>query len=381
MSTHQADYLHKTGVRVTIAGAAINVILVICKFIAGYFGKSTAMIADSVHSLSDLITDFIVLISIRISSKPSDDCHPYGHGRAETIGATIIGFILLAVGLEFIIKAIETIRTGNLLVPTNIAIAGAVISVLLKEAAYRYTINVGRSVDSQVIIANAHHHRSDALSSVVALVGIAGAMAGYEICDSVAAIAVAFFILKVGFDVAWEGIQELMDASVSRETRREIEETIIDAEEVVSFHDLKTRKIGRETLVDVHIQVHPYISVSEGHNIAEKVRKSLHAKMKNMGEVMVHIDAEDDGPGIHYGITRNELEQKVREAIRKIESLGKHFDIQVHYLSGKALLEIYVELPSEMPIKEGKEIARKVRNDLTLCEEIQDVKVRLNLVE
>jgi len=381
MKALHSDFLYKTGLHVTIVGAVANIFLVICKFLAGYFGKSAALIADSIHSLSDLITDLVVLVSIKISNKPKDDEHPYGHGRAETIGATLIGVLLIGVGIGFAVKAAEIIHNGTIMVPTSIAIAGAVVSICVKEAAYRYTIHAGRAVESPVIVANAHHHRSDALSSVVVLIGIAGALSGFKVCDPAAAVAVAFFIIKVGFDIFWNGIQELMDASVSHDMRRKIETSILDTDEVVSFHDLKTRKISRDTLVEVHIQVDPYISVSEGHNIAENVRGRILSRMKNMGEVMVHIDTEDDGDGIYYNFTRSQMEERVRNSIQTIHPLGKHFDLQVHYLSGKALLDLNVELPSEMSIKEGREIAREVRANLVKMEEVLDVKVRLNLIE
>lgn len=381
MSVQQSDFLHRTGIKVTVVGAITNVSLALIKFTAGYFGGSSALIADAMDSASDLISDVIVMVSLRISSKPRDADHPYGHGRAETIGAIAIGLILMAVGVEYILHAVKIIRSGVEGSPTGLALCGAVVSICIKEACYRYTISVGKALGSQVIIANARHHRSDELSSVVAMAGVIGAMAGYKILDPMAAIVLAFVVIKAGFQIIWGGTQEMMDASVPRESLREIEETILKSPEVVSFHDLKTRKIGRETLVDVHIQVHPYISVSEGHNIAENVRGELISHMKNMGEVMVHIDAEDDGPGIHYSFTRSQLEQKVRESMEKIQPLGKHFDMQVHYLFGKAFLEIYIELPTEMAIKEGKEIARKIKNDLIHLEEVQDVKVRLNLLE
>lgn len=367
--------------KVTVIGAITNVSLALIKFTAGYFGGSSALIADAMDSASDLISDVIVMVSLRISSKPRDADHPYGHGRAETIGAIAIGLILMTVGVEYILHAVKIIRSGVAGSPTGLALCGAVVSICIKEACYRYTIHVGKAMGSQVIIANAHHHRSDELSSVVAMAGIIGAMAGYKILDPMAAIVLAFVVIKAGFQIIWGGTQEMMDASVPRESLREIEETILKSPEVVSFHDLRTRKIGRETLVDVHIQVHPYISVSEGHNIAENVRRELTSRLKDMGEVMVHIDAEDDGPGIHYNFTRRELEEKAREAISKVHSLGQHFDMQVHYLSGKAFLEIYVELPSEMSIKEGRGIARKIKSDLLALENVQDVKVRLNLIE
>ncbi len=381
MESYQTDHIYQASIRVTLAGAAINLFLAIGKFFAGYFGRSAVMIADSVHSLSDLITDLVVLVSVKISNKPRDECHPYGHGRAETLGATIIGMILIGVGFGFIIKAVEIIRGGALTVPTNLAIAGAVFSIVIKEGTYRYTAYVGRVVESQVILANAFHHRTDALSSVVALFGIGGAMAGYKICDPIAAIIVAFFIIKVGFDVTWGGIQELMEGSVAQEIREKIEEAILSSEGVVSFHDLKTRRIGKDALIDVHIQVHPYISVSEGHNVAENVRSQLQVHVKNVGEVMVHIDAENDGPGIHYDFNRRQLEEEVRNSIKRVHPFAENFDLRIHYISGKALLEIYVELPPEMLIKEGKEVAEKIRDGLSHLERIQDIKVRLNLVK
>ena len=288
----------------------MNLVLAIGKFLAGWLGSSQALIADAVHSLSDLATDIVAYFSIRIASHGADEKHPYGHGRAETIGAALIGVALCFVGIGLVAGVVEKLLTGALLVPTWPAIAGAVGSIVMNEWLYQYSVRVGRRQKNETIIANAWHHRSDSLSSVAALLGVLGAMFGFPILDPLAAIVVVYMIVKVGWEIADKSVRELMDETAPPEKMDEIRKTIMSVNGVRQYHELRTRGVGADLFVDAHILVAPDISVSEAHNIAETVRADLKEKAE-VTDALVHIDAEED---IHYKIVRFDR-QKLEKTI------------------------------------------------------------------
>ncbi|MBF0171220.1 MAG: cation transporter, partial [Nitrospinae bacterium] len=306
----------KVASRVTWIGAAVNVLLTAVKGYAGVVGNSSAMVVDAIHSLSDLATDIVALISTRIASHGADENHPYGHGRAETIGAVLIGAALAAVGVGIAYEVIGKLVAGKVFIPTWPALAAAVLSIAVKEWLYWYTVIVGRRIGAKQVIANAWHHRSDAVSSVAALVGIGGAMAGYPIFDPVAAMVVVAMIVKVGWDITRQGLQELMESTAPAETVAEIRKVVKATPGVRRFHELRTRTVGADIFVDVHILVAPHISVSEAHNIAETVRENLKEKTAAT-DALVHIDAEDD---IHYQIVRFDRKAVEREVTK--EAMG-----------------------------------------------------------
>jgi len=367
------------GYRVTVVGAVVNLALAIIKFIAGIMGHSTALVADAIHSLSDLATDLVVYMSLKISSREPDEKHPYGHGRAETIGSAVIGAAVLFVGIGVAWEVFLKARGGELHVTGLIAIMVAAASIVVKEALFRYTRRIGEKLRSESVMANAWHHRSDAVSSLAALVGITGAYMGYTILDPLAAIIVGIMIAGVGWKILWEAVQNLMDRGVSREELEKMKEIIIGDRWVVDYHELKTRKVGKDTFVDVHIQVSPRISVSEAHNIAESVRKKLRQRIDHVADALVHIDAEDDLIGRHYQLTRQETEEAIKQVIAEFPGVKIDGDMVLHFLVHKVCVDVTIAFDHDVSRYEANEIADAIAEKLLEHEKISEVTVRQNL--
>lgn len=238
-------YLKKNpGVRIIVVGALANLLLAALKIAGGIFGRSTAMLADGIHSLSDLLTDGVVLFTHKIGQLPADENHPYGHGRAETIGATLVGAVIIVAGLGLAYESWEIITTGAFRTPLLPAALAAVVSIVVNEILFRYTRSAGEKTNSPSLVANAWHHRSDAISSVAALIGIGGAMAGYPVMDPIAAVLVSVMIMKVGYNIAFKGLSDLMDTALSEEETRRIETMINSLPGVIQTHNLRTRRIA-----------------------------------------------------------------------------------------------------------------------------------------
>ena len=283
--------------RVTIVGGIVNLILLIIKFIAGFVGHSTAMVADAAHSLSDFVTDIIVILFVRLSSKPADKSHAYGHGKYETLATAIIGFLLLAVGIGILFEGINKIASvinGEVLdAPGIIAFIVAAISIISKELVYRYTVFKGRSLNSQAVIANAWHHRSDAFSSIGALVGIGFAVFGGEkwrVLDPIAAIIVSAFIIKVAIKILKDSLSELLEHSLPKRKEDEIREIILSVEGVVAPHNLRTRRIGNSCAIDVHIRMDGNISLNEAHDKTIIIEKLLKEQYGAGTYVIIHTE-------------------------------------------------------------------------------------------
>ena len=283
--------------QVTWIGAIINVILSFGKILAGFVGKSSAMIADGIHSLSDLITDVIVIIFFRISDAEKDERHPYGHGKFETFSTFLIALVLFAVGLGIFYggtsKIVSATKGGLLHRPEMIAFWAALISIICKEGLFQYTKIVGKQINSQSIIANAWHHRSDAFSSIGVAIGIAGAIFlgdKWVILDPDAGVIVSFFIMKTAIELSLPSIQELMEVSLPKETVRKIETLIMEGSEIKSFHKLRTRKIGEVFVIDVHIQLDDFISLVQAHNIAGALSQRIREEFGNKTQVNIHTE-------------------------------------------------------------------------------------------
>ena len=264
--------------RVTIIGSVVNLLLVVCKFIAGFLGRSTAVVADAVHSLSDLITDIVVLVFVRISGKPADDDHDYGHGKYETLATAIIGIALFAVGVGILVESIEKIVAvvnGAVLPrPSLLAVIVTLLSVVSKEALYWYTIKMGRKYNSQAVVANGWHHRSDAFSSVGVLIGIVGAMVlgdKWSVLDPIAAAVVSVFIVKVAIDLVKPCVDELLERSLPTEIEQQIEQIILSVDGVTSPHHLRTRRIGNNYAIEVHIRMDGNLTLYEAHHITSEL--------------------------------------------------------------------------------------------------------------
>ena len=285
--------------RVTFIGSFVNMLLLIFKFVAGFVGHSAAMIADAVHSLSDFVTDIIVIVFVRISSKPVDSSHNYGHGKYETLATAIIGLVLLSVAAGLFIggakDVLYVIRGGILEKPGTIALVAAGVSVLLKELIYQYTVHKGKNIQSQALIANAWHHRSDAFSSIGTLLGIGGAILGgvkWRILDPLAAIVVSLFIARVAVKILKGTVNELLEHSLPASTEEEIRTIILSVEGVTSPHHLRTRRIGYNYAIDVHIRMDGNKTLTEAHLATSIVEKRLKERYGAGTYVIIHTEPE-----------------------------------------------------------------------------------------
>ncbi len=283
--------------RVTLLGSFVNLLLVVFKFIAGIVGHSAAMIADAVHSLSDFITDIIVIIFVAISGKPEDNDHSYGHGKYETLATAVIGIILFFVGVGILISGIKAIvgalQGEPLQAPSLLALIAAVISIVVKEALYRYTVKRGKALDSSSVVANAWHHRSDALSSIGTAIGIGGAVflgEQWRILDPIAAVVVSIFIVKVAVELIKPCIDELVERSLPEEVEQRIHALILQSPQVSSPHHLRTRRIGGYIAIEVHIRMDGQISLSEAHQVASDIERRLKAEFGEKTHIGIHME-------------------------------------------------------------------------------------------
>ena len=285
--------------RVTLVGGAVNVSLLLCKFVAGIMGHSAAMVADAVHSLSDFVTDIIVLFFVRISGKPKDKSHDYGHGKYETLAMTLIGVALLfvAIGIVYggIVKIVAWAKGEQLEAPGTLALWAALLSIVLKEAVYRYTVMKARQLVSQALEANAWHHRSDALSSIGTAVGIGGAIVlgqRWTVLDPVASVIVGLFIVKVALFLLRDGIGDLMEHSLPDDIEAEILRLAASVHGVANPHDLRTRRIGNHYAIELHILMDGNISLREAHDKASEVEDVLRHHYGDETHIAVHVEPE-----------------------------------------------------------------------------------------
>lgn len=287
----------KEAIRITYVGVAVNVVLVVVKFAAGVLGNSQAMIADAVHSLSDFATDIAVLIGIRYSRKPKDADHAYGHGKYETLVAALVGVTLFFVGLKIGLGAIHTLfdamRGESVPKPAQIAFWAAIISIISKEILYRKTVLVGRRIENDSVVANAWHHRSDALSSIGTALGIGLATflgAQWTIMDPIAAIVVSFLLLKVSTEIVKEQIGSLTERSLSADVHDEIEAMALSFPDISYPHNLRTRSVGKTIVIDLHVRVNPEMRVADAHAVVSKLEDKLHERFGEDTIANVHIE-------------------------------------------------------------------------------------------
>ena len=342
---HQHDVLAErssVSQRVTIVGALVNLLLSALKLVVGWMASSAALMADGIHSLSDLASDALVWFAARHAHEEPDDEHPYGHGRFETAATLGLGILLGIVALGIVWDAIERAASGVHAVPGMLAVYAALISIFAKEALYWYTIVVAKRVRSEMLRANAWHHRSDAISSVVVLIGIGGAMAGWSDLDSVAAVVVGAMVAKIGWDLGWEAMRELVDEALEPEQVESAQQAIMAVDGVRSLHMLRTRRQGHQASADVHVQVDPRLSVSEGHMISLAVEEQLKEAVEAINDVTVHIDPEDDEQAIPCRDLP--LRDAALDRLKALwPALPDPHRITLHYLSGK--IDVDVELP------------------------------------
>ncbi|WP_019528055.1 cation diffusion facilitator family transporter [Dasania marina] len=336
--------------KVTLIGAVLDALLGFAKVIVGVLANSHALIADGIHSFSDLLTDAMVIVVSKFSHHGPDEDHPYGHGRFETFATVVLGALLIAVAGAMAYDSVyRLLYSEQLSIPAWPALVVAGISIVSKEWIYHYTKAVGEKYNSKMLVANAWHSRSDAISSIVVLVGVAGAMLGISWLDNVAALVVAIMIAKIGWDLAWESVQELVDTALSAEEVDGMKGIIMQIEGVVGVHELRSRKMGADALLDIHIQVGSKVSVSEGHNIGVWVTDSLLKNVKSITDVTVHIDPEDDDNDdarIEGKVVLLPLRGDVMAALNETwegiaytESIKK---INLHYLRDSVQAEVFM---------------------------------------
>lgn len=283
--------------RVTLMGSIVNVILLVFKFIAGILGGSAAMIADAVHSLSDFLTDIVVIAFVRISSKPEDEDHDYGHGKYETLATSIIGLALLMVGLYIFYNGARQIwdvmHGAEIEQPGLVALIAAIVSILLKEWTYRFTVSVGKKVESQAVIANAWHHRSDALSSIGTAIGIGGAILlgkGWAVLDPIAALVVSVFIVKTALGLLSTSSGELLEKSLPKEVEKKIVDIVESEPEVSEVHHLCTRRIGNNIAIEMHIRMPGDISLKDSHTRASNIERKLRQHFGEHTHINLHVE-------------------------------------------------------------------------------------------
>ena len=299
MSAHSRE---KAIFRVTWVGSIVNFLLLVFKSIAGILGHSSALVADAVHSLSDFVTDIIVIVFVKISGKPEDDDHKYGHGKFETLATAIIGLALFAVGATLLMsgatKVFEVLKGAVLPAPSIIALIAAAVSIIAKEILYRYTVRVGKDLDSQAVIANAWHHRSDAFSSIGTFVGVGGAIflgEKWRILDPIAAIVVSVFIIKVAVELIKPCVNELLERSLPAETEQRILDIIASFPEVSSPHHLRTRRIGNNIAIEVHLRMDGMVTLESAHAVATAVEKRLKGEFGRHTHVGIHMEPVKPG--------------------------------------------------------------------------------------
>lgn len=356
---------------VTLLGGVINILLGCIKIVGGIFFHSHALIADGVHSFSDLIIDTMVLFASKYGSQDADDNHPYGHQRIETASTLILALVLILAGAGIIWDSIYDLLLKQHSTPAWLSLPIAALSIIANEGLFHYTRHVGQRIHSDLIIANAWHRRSDAASSIVVLVGLIGSMAGFGYLDAIAAIVVGCMIINMGKDYGWDSVKELVDTAVEPQMFTTITKVIADTPGVKKIHQLRSRMMGRDIYIDVHIQVCPFISVSEGHFIAQHVHHALVKTIPKVKDVTVHVDPEDDeiaSPCLHLP-SRALLEHDYLTHWQQDYPGIK--DWVIHYLDGKLTLDLLCDPAFD---KWG-ELVNRVKHDLS--QDLKNTHLRL----
>ena len=338
----------KESQKVTLVGAFIDFILAVIKIVLGFIGQSGALIADGIHSFSDLITDWVTWYAAKLSGDAPDDDHPYGHERFETVATLGLSIFLAIVGTIIIFDGFGRFSNPNELKHESWLIAAATLSILSKEGLYWYTVKVAKNVNSDLLRANAWHHRTDAFSSIVVVIGIIGAANGYFFFDSVAAILVGVLIIYIGWQLGFEATKELVDTSIDQEDIKALHLALSEIKGVKSVHTLRTRKVGHKKSADVHVQVNPFLSVSEGHIISVSVERVAKECIEELDDVTVHIDPEndevkDDTP--YKDLPERAQALKIINQSLKLENINYKIEkTQLHYLEGEILVDFYLSI-------------------------------------
>lgn len=351
----------KEASRVTIIGMILDAMLGIIKVISGALFNSQALLVDGIHSFTDVASDLVVLGVMKVSRQEPDEDHPYGHQRIETFGTLVLGSILIAVGAALAWENTSRLLEGGTgIIPGWPVLVAAAVSVGSKEWIFRYTRHVGQKIRSDLITANAWHSRTDAFSSVVVLVSTAGAMMGLVWLDLLAAVIIAAIIIHIGWQFTWNSVKELVDTGLSREDTEMLKAIARNTDGVRNVHELRSRRMGQDILLDIHLVVRPEISVSEGHQIGIQVVSGMRDALDNIRDINFHIDAENDED---QPMTSERLPSRDDVRATIIQHLGElppHSRLRLHYLKNKVHLELFLEEPAE----EGRLSTARIREQL-----------------
>ena len=362
---HTDPIRYQASRRVTFVSLAANSFLALGQVVIGFVGRSQGLVADGFHTLSDLITDTMVLFALTHSAKAADEEHPYGHARIETAVTVALGAVLLLVAVSIAVRAGLGLLSGTVFPPPSLLTLWASgLTILIKEGLYRFTERTARRYSSELLHANAWHHRSDAISSIIVFIGIAGSMAGFHYMDSVAALGVALFVGKVGISLGWPAINELIDTGLDADQLQRIRAAILGVSGVKTLHLLRTRRLGGRGLVDVHLLVDETISVSEGHQISEAVRMKLITEIDGIADVMVHIDPEDDtarSPSSALPL-RDQVLARLNPYFRNIEASSCIERITLHYLEGQICIELVIPLTAAPDCASAARLAEQLQD-------------------
>lgn len=365
---YTAEERQREARRVTLVGSLLDLTLGIAKIITGIFSYSHALIADGIHSLSDLATDFMVILILRMAHQEPDQDHPYGHARFETLGTVMLGGLLIAVAGAMAYDSVGLMLSGEVLkTPTWPALVVAAVSIVSKEWIYRYTLAAGKRLKSDLIIANAWHSRTDAFSSVVVLFGVGGAMLGAPWLDALTAVLVALLVAKIGWDLTWKSVKELVDTALPEDEVRELEQAVMEVDGVLSVHSLKSRLMGGQSLLEMHIQVDSHLSASEGHYIGDTVVRRLKSRFDNIEQIIFHIDTYNDDSQLFCNTLplRDEVEQALQSAVDQINPNLRWEELMLHYVNARIELELKVD---SFSLKEcelsGVELQNRLREAL-----------------
>lgn len=352
----------EAGKRTTIVSVIANGTLSIIKTTVGFMSGSTALIADGIHSIADLVSDVFAYIMLKVSHGAPDETHPYGHGKFETFGTLILSVSLLLTGVWIAYEAItKYIEQETTLTLGELGLAAALLSILTNEGLYRYCKKLGKLVKSPIIIANAWHHRTDSLSSIAALIGIAFTMAGFPIADSIAALIVTALLIKMSYKIGRQSFDELVDAAIEEDTQEALLIAVKDIPGVVGCHELRARKLGGRIFVDVHVDVPARISVSEGHALAESVEKTLLKAVEEVDDVVTHIDPVgiDQSP-LPDELQRPDVEHKIEQIIQKTDPSAQLYELIFHLMEDGYKAHICLKEAS-LTAEKSKQIQKDVK--------------------
>lgn len=330
MSEHDAG--DRAARQVTLLGGVVNLVLIAIKAAGGLLYGSVALLADALHSLTDLVSDIVVYIAVKLGSAEADENHPYGHRRFETIASLAVGLLVIATGVGLILETARRLQTQEWLTPDGPALAVAVIAILAKEGLYHVTVRVANRHARPILKANAVHHRTDSLSSIAVFVGLAAAMAGVSSGDLLAAMVVGLLFLHGGWGILSEALLELSEAAVDDATQATMMETILATGGVEDVHVLKTKTVGGLIFAEAHVQVRPHISVTQGHEIAHRAMHRVLKAVPRMEDITIHIDPEDDDEAPVHLPDGHLLEHDIRTAWAEATDASPLLDVTMHLL-------------------------------------------------